>query len=329
MWSPLSRRRGERKLTPNFSYFIEGRTLQGRAPLGRTNDTQAQVLKCGFVNPFRAVPYDDAGVSLTPCGARVPPPLGDQLSELATDLRVLPVVAVESYGDLLPARRLDDRSVCDRDSGGSYRPARGARGDEGLGLEGPFGDDDGFIAGLSLALLVISMFYSSWSRERAREANIPVPAMETVVLSLRTFHRQTGRFSRDFNELDERVWKGARRAQISPDGKSLTAPRSHYFYTLHTINLADPARATGPAKAAVWAVPTGGRAQEAATYFWYVTPQAIEGWMGPALTRESVGAACCIPSEQQLALLAMTRQPRGGVSMTAPRSRGVFSLLPF
>lgn len=185
------------------------------------------------------------------------------------------------------------------------------------------------IAALSLVLLVISMIYSSWSREREREANLPVPAMETVVLALRTFHQQTGRFPRDFNELDERVWKGARHAQISPDGKSLNAPHSHYYYTLHTINPPDPTSATLPAKAGVWAVPTGERAQEAATYFWYVTPQSIEGWMGPALTRENIDAVRAIPSEQQLALLTMTRQPPGGVSLTAPKRGGVFSFLPF
>ena len=185
------------------------------------------------------------------------------------------------------------------------------------------------IAGLSLALLIISMVYSSWSHDRQREANMPVPAMETVVLALRAFHQQTGRFPRDFNELDERVWKGARRAQISPDGKSLNAPQSHYYYTLHTINPPEPTHAAPPAKAGVWAVPTGERAQEAATYFWYVTPQTIEGWMGPALTRENVGAVRAIPSEQQLALLTMTRQPPGGISLTAPKRGGIFSYLPF
>src|SRR5918911_2376513 len=113
------------------------------------------------------------------------------------------------------------------------------------------------VAGLSLALLIISMVYSSWSYDRQREANMPQPAMETIVLALRTFHQQTGRFPRDFNELDERVWKGARRGQISPDCKSLNAPKSHYYYRLHTINPPEPTNATLPAKAGVWAVPTG------------------------------------------------------------------------
>lgn len=184
------------------------------------------------------------------------------------------------------------------------------------------------IAGLSLALLIISMVYSSWSHERQREANMPTPAMETIVLALRTFHQQTGRFPRDFNELDERIWKGVRRAQISPDGRSLNAPQSHYYYTLHTINPSDPTRATLPAKAGIWAVPTGERAAEAATYFWYVTPRDIERWMGPALTHENVGAVNGIPSEQQLALLVMTRQPPSATSQSST-SKGIFSIFGF
>jgi hypothetical protein len=184
------------------------------------------------------------------------------------------------------------------------------------------------IAALSLILLVISIIYSSWSREQKREANMPVPAMETIVLALRTFHQQTGRFPRDFNELDERIWKGVRRAQISPDGKSLNAPQSHYYYTLHTINPPDLARAALPAKAGIWAVPTGERAADAATYFWYVTPLDIERWMGPALTRENIGAVNSVPSEQQLALLVLTRQPPV-VTSQQTASKGIFSIFGF
>jgi hypothetical protein len=146
-----------------------------------------------------------------------------------------------------------------------------------------------------------------------------------VVVALRAFHKQTGRFPRDFHELDERIWKGARRAQISPDGKSLNALQSHYYYTLHTINLLDPAHATVPVKAGIWAVPTGTRAGEAATCFWYVTPQTIERWMGPALTRENISAVNSIPSEQQLALLVMIRQPSDSTP-TQQSSKGIFSI---
>ncbi len=182
---------------------------------------------------------------------------------------------------------------------------------------------------LSFWLLVFAVIYASWQSSRASEANLPVPAMEQIALALRTFHHQTGRFPSNFRELNERVWLGARTQQISFDGRTLTAAQSNYFYTLHTVNPATPARADTSPKAAVWGTPTGERASESASYFWYVTPQKIEGWMGPALTRETVGATGAVPSEQQLALLAMTRQTTNGMSLTAPKASGISSFLPF
>jgi len=184
------------------------------------------------------------------------------------------------------------------------------------------------IAALSLVLLVVALVFSAWARNNEREANMPVPAMETVTLALRMFHQQTGRFPHDFRELNERVWRGTRSGQISPDGKSLIAPASRYYYTLHTVNPNNPTRATTPAKAGIWAVPTGERAQEAATYFWYVTPRDIERWMGPALTRANIGVIRTIPSEEQLALLVMTRQPAGAIP-SQPASKGIFSIFGF
>lgn len=184
------------------------------------------------------------------------------------------------------------------------------------------------LAALTLILFIVALVYSAWARNSEREANMPVPALDAVVLALRNYHQQTGRFPRDFRELDERIWRGERRAQITPDGRSLIAPASHYYYTLHTLNPDEPARATQPVKAGIWAVPTGERAQEAATYFWYVTPRDIERWTGPALTRENIGAIRSIPSEEQLALLAMTRQPAGAAA-SQPASKGIFSIFGF
>jgi hypothetical protein len=181
----------------------------------------------------------------------------------------------------------------------------------------------------SLVLLVGASVYSAWARHRQHEANLPVPALETVVVALRNYHRQTGLFPESSRQLDERIWKGERRSQISPDGKSLNAPASHYYYTLHAL---PPSRAGGThaketVKAALWAVPTGPRASEAATHFWYVTPDRIERWMGPALTAESVIAVRTVPSEPQLALLAMTRQPSGENYSTS--NKGILSILGF
>ncbi len=181
----------------------------------------------------------------------------------------------------------------------------------------------------TLVLLVVAALYSSWVRNREHEADLPLPALETVVVALRSFHQQTGRFPESFRELDSRVWKGARRPQISADGKSLDAPASHYYYTLHPVGLRRASAASGKdtLKVALWAVPTGPRAQDAATHFWYVTPDNIERWMGPALTAENVRAVKTIPSEQQLALLVMTRQPRAATS--PPQRRGIFPSFGF
>jgi len=182
---------------------------------------------------------------------------------------------------------------------------------------------------LSFLLLVFAVIYASWQSSRASEANLPVPAMEQIALALRTFHHQTGRFPTDFRELNERVWRRARTQQISPDGKTLTAAQSNYFYTFHAINPANPTRADTPPKAAICGAPLGERASKSATYFWYVTPQKIEGWMVPALTRETIGEMGAVPSEQQLALLTMTRQTTNGTSLTAPKASGISSFIPF
>lgn len=166
---------------------------------------------------------------------------------------------------------------------------------------------------LSLILLIASLGYSSWLKQSEHEANLPKGGIETVVAAIRTFHGQTGRFPKDFLELDERIWKGAKRGQISEDGKSLAAPSSHYFYTLHVINPSGSIKPEGKikkdiSKAGVWAVPTGPRANESATHFWYITPNGTERWMGPALTSQNIYAVKTIPTEQQLALLVMTKQ---------------------
>ena len=184
------------------------------------------------------------------------------------------------------------------------------------------------ILALSLGLFVIALLYSAWAKNREHDANMPVPAPEAVVVALRSFHRQTGRFPKDFRELNERLWKKTRQAQISSDGTSLVAPASHYYYTLHTINPAQGKRDAERVKAALWAVPTGERASEAATYFWYVMPDKIECWMGSALTQENISVVRTIPSEQQLALLVMTKQV-SATTVTNQSSRGFFSIFGF
>ena len=170
------------------------------------------------------------------------------------------------------------------------------------------------ILGLALALLAIALTSSAWRGQQTHEANLPAPGLEAVVVALRAFHQQTGRFPADFRELDARLWRGAKQPHISADGKALMAPAAHYYYTLHVVNPVGGSNPPLPPKAGLWAVPTGPRANEAATYFWYVTPTEIERWMGPALTADNIGAVRTLPSEQQLALLVMTKQAKGAAA---------------
>ncbi len=183
------------------------------------------------------------------------------------------------------------------------------------------------ILGLAIVLLAVALIAAAWRGQQTHETNLPAPGLEAVVVALRAFHQQTGRFPNDFRELDERLWQGAKQTQISADGKSLTAPAAHYYYTLHVAHPPVGANAAQPPKGGLWAVPTGPRALEAATYFWYVTPTEIERWMGPALTAQNISAVTSLPSEQQLALLVMTKQAnRAASDKTAPRG---LSLLGF
>ena len=52
----------------------------------------------------------------------------------------------------------------------------------------------------TLVLLIAAALFSSWVRNRQHEANLPLPALETVVVALRTYHQQTGHLPESFRE---------------------------------------------------------------------------------------------------------------------------------
>lgn len=172
----------------------------------------------------------------------------------------------------------------------------------------------------ALALLIISAIYGAVAASRAHDSQMPVVALDAVASALRTYHQQTGQFPKDFRELDERLWHGSKAGRISTDGKSILSPGGNYYYTLHRVD---------GTRVGVWAVPVGPRSEEAATHFWYITPDKIERWMGPALTRDNVGVVRAIPSEEQLALLVMTKQPAAYTATKASPSHGIFSLFGY
>ena len=174
-----------------------------------------------------------------------------------------------------------------------------------------------FCAG-ALLLMIGALLYSSWAAHHQYEADLPQSALPALGQALRTFHAQTGQFPDTLRDLDARLWKGSRASQISADGQSLLAPSGHYSYTYHKVT------ATA---CAIWAMPVGPRYEEAATHFWYLTPTAVEKWMGPALRREVADAVKTVPSEQQLRWLMMT--PQMTANQSAKESKGGFSFLSF
>lgn len=103
----------------------------------------------------------------------------------------------------------------------------------------------------ALLSLIVSVCYGAYTTHQRLESQLPHPNLETVVKDLRQYHQQTGRFPRDFSELDERLWRREKRERISNNGKSLFSPSGNYHYTLHTV-------ASG--RACIWAVPVGARA---------------------------------------------------------------------
>ena len=172
----------------------------------------------------------------------------------------------------------------------------------------------------ALALLIVSAIYGAVAASRARDSQMPSVALDSVTRSLRTYHQQTGHFPKNFRELDARLWNGNKSQRISTDGKSLLSPSGNYYYTLHQVDAT---------RAGVWAVSVGTRSEEAATHFWYITPNKIERWMGPALTHDNVGVVRAVPSEEQLALLVMTKQSAADTATEPSPSHGIFSLFGY
>lgn len=174
----------------------------------------------------------------------------------------------------------------------------------------------------ALLSLIVSVCFGAYTTHQRLESQLPHPNLETVVKDLRQYRQQTGRFPRNFSELDERLWQREKRERISNNGKSLYSPSGNYHYTLHTV---------ASERACIWAVPVGARAEEAATHFWTVTPERIERWMGPALKLEQVSVVKEVPSESQLALLTITKQTSPSAARTSSNDGAfsIFSLLGF
>src|SRR5688500_16365598 len=102
------------------------------------------------------------------------------------------------------------------------------------------------VLGVCLLVAFGVYWYRVYADAQEEKTAVPQLALNTMLKDLRTFHKRTGRFPKDFDELQAVVWKRERPAEFG-DGGAVYVFRS-YYYRLHMV---DAHTAT------IWAAPTG------------------------------------------------------------------------
>jgi hypothetical protein len=127
---------------------------------------------------------------------------------------------------------------------------------------------------------------------------LPRIALDPIVKALRAYHHQVGRFPSTLVDLEGNVWHHKQIPNFGDGGRSLSMV--HYYYTYYP---AEPNTCT------IWAIPIDRRRQEASTFFVVITPEIIRRSKGAPLGLEEVKRIPSVPSQAQLALLALTEEP--------------------
>ncbi len=148
-------------------------------------------------------------------------------------------------------------------------------------------------------LVALAVTYASINIASAWRASNQMPrlAVESLVKALRTYHRQTGSFPKDFRELEARVWKHRQPPDFGADGRSLSA--AYYCYLYYPV---DAHTST------IWVVPTGPRREEGATHFLLLTPDNLRRWKGAPLSLDEIKKLSPIPEYKEMGVLGMTEQ---------------------
>lgn len=154
------------------------------------------------------------------------------------------------------------------------------------------------MAGLTLAALIITYASLTLATALRERSSVPRLGIDSLVKALRTYHQQSGRFPKDFRELEALVWKHKRKPDFGVDGRTLSI--ANYYYLYHMV---DARTAT------IWAVPTGPRREQASTHFLVLTLEGMRRWKGAPLDLEEVSRLRPVPDHRELALLGMTEQP--------------------
>jgi hypothetical protein len=154
------------------------------------------------------------------------------------------------------------------------------------------------ILGFSIVAAVGSYAYGLWVTSQQEKNMLPRIALDPIVKALRAYHHQAGRFPSTFADLEGSVWHHKQMPNFGDAGRSLSM--AHYYYAYY---LAEPRTCT------IWAIPVDRRREEASTLFVVLTPESIRRWKGPSLSPQDIRRVPSVPSQAQLAVLALTEQP--------------------
>lgn len=150
------------------------------------------------------------------------------------------------------------------------------------------------LAPLALTMLIGVYVYSLWAEERKRAAEIPFDAAGTLSRDLRKFHEKRGSFPEKLADLEGVVWEKKDRNYVS-EGRSMF--HRNYFYLYRRIT---------PHRFTFWAIPMGKVRDDAATFFFFGTPESRRVWKGPAAPVTEVGQLSPTPTPRELGILGMT-----------------------
>ena len=165
-----------------------------------------------------------------------------------------------------------------------------------------------FIVVILCAVICLACyFYGSWADAQAEQAMVPKLAVDSMVKSVRQYHKLTGQFPNDLAELEQKVWHHKPVPDFGPNKRTLAAYNYYYVYTK-----------VDPLTSAIWAIPSGPKREGASTVFLVVGVDAIRNWKGPSLGKADIEKLPMVPTNDQLNVMGMTEQRMVGSGGTHP-----------
>jgi hypothetical protein len=151
--------------------------------------------------------------------------------------------------------------------------------------------------GLVVVAIVVGHAVDAVLETRRWREREPRLAVDSLVKALRTYHKQSGRFPADFQELEVKVWKHKTPPDFGADGRGLAVANYYYIYSP-----VDAGTCT------IWIIPTGPRRDEGSTHFLLLSPDNLRRWKGAPLSLDEVGKLRSVPVYGEMNLLGMTEQ---------------------